>query len=29
VWRIGLMGYGSQVSNVTLLLSALCEVLGR
>ncbi len=29
VWRIGLMGYGSQRQNVTLLLSALAEVLGR
>jgi alanine-glyoxylate transaminase/serine-glyoxylate transaminase/serine-pyruvate transaminase len=29
VWRIGLMGYGSQASNVTLLLAALREILGR
>ncbi len=29
VWRIGLMGYGSQRSNVELLLAALGEILGR
>jgi alanine-glyoxylate transaminase/serine-glyoxylate transaminase/serine-pyruvate transaminase len=29
VWRIGLMGHGSQPSNVTLLLAALGEILGK
>jgi alanine-glyoxylate transaminase / serine-glyoxylate transaminase / serine-pyruvate transaminase len=29
VWRIGLMGYGSQLANVELLLAALAAVLGR
>jgi alanine-glyoxylate transaminase/serine-glyoxylate transaminase/serine-pyruvate transaminase len=29
VWRIGLMGYGSQLANVELLLAALGAVLGR
>ncbi len=29
VWRIGLMGYGSRRENVTLLLGALREILGR
>jgi alanine-glyoxylate transaminase/serine-glyoxylate transaminase/serine-pyruvate transaminase len=29
VWRIGLMGYGSQRANVELLLAALADVLGR
>ncbi len=29
VWRIGLMGHGSQHQNVVLLLSALAEILGR
>ena len=29
VWRVGLMGYSSQQRNVTLLLAALREILGR
>ncbi len=29
VWRVGLMGYSSQQKNVTLLLAALREILGR
>ena len=29
VWRIGLMGYGSQVANLDLLLAALADILGR
>ena len=29
VWRIGLMGYGSQLANVELLLAALGAALGR
>lgn len=29
IWRIGLMGYSSQRENVTLLLAALKEILGR
>jgi alanine-glyoxylate transaminase/serine-glyoxylate transaminase/serine-pyruvate transaminase len=29
VWRVGLMGYGSQRANVDLLLAALGEILGR
>jgi alanine-glyoxylate transaminase/serine-glyoxylate transaminase/serine-pyruvate transaminase len=29
VWRIGCMGHTARVANVTLLLAALTEILGR